>query len=216
MALLFVLSCAGAASAQESLSPFSRAKTLWNPIVGSGALYQMEVEGDAASNGTMEVDVLTKERVNGKDAFWLQVVGKRTGKPEWVWRMLVGDDASHETFRSVFRLSGHSPIELPVPKKSAQDYHPENATDLGRETLAVPAGTFVCEHYRYRSKNSSIEETWLSKKVVPWGVVKEQSTHNGKPVRMTLLKVSTGVNDRFSVTPQLPNSNNSQVPGTRP
>lgn len=167
--------------------PLTLDKTFWNPIVGAGALYQVQVEGDAASNGTMEVDVLSRERVNGQDAFWIQVTGKQTSKPEWVWKMLVANDFPHQVLRSTFQLAGH-PV-TPLATKEPTRYRDSEATEyLDRETVAVPAGTFVCEHYRSKKTPGDI---WLSKRVVLWGIVKDEGQHNGNSVRVTLLRTLT-------------------------
>jgi len=73
-----------------------------------------------------------------------------------------------------------------------------SADFLGHETLPVPAGAFACEHYR--SKKSF--ETWLSNKVVLWGIVREQGASNGKAWSMLLLRRFSGAKDRSTGTPQ--------------
>ncbi|HKF51855.1 MAG TPA: hypothetical protein VKB26_06055 [Candidatus Acidoferrales bacterium] len=200
--VLMLLLSAGATFAQAGffgVMPLTQGRTFWNPIVGSGAVYRIDVEGDALSNGTMEVDVLGKERVNGKDAFWVQVVGKTFGKPEWVWKRLVDGASPHQIFKSVFQLSGHPPIALTVPGQATQAHQAENESYIGREVITVLAGTFECDHYR--SRNSPTDDVWLSKKVVVWGVVKEQGTHNGKVVHMMLVRTLTHPKDRIPASP---------------
>jgi hypothetical protein len=73
-----------------------------------------------------------------------------------------------------------------------------SADFLGHETLAVLAGAFACEHYR--SKKGF--ETWLNKKVVLWGIVKEQGASNEKPWSMLLLRRFSDAKDRIAGTPQ--------------
>ena len=69
-----------------------------------------------------------------------------------------------------------------------------DAQDLGSETITVPAGTIVCEHYR--SKDGG--DVWLAKDVAPWGLVKSQ----GKDTTMVLVKVVNDAKDKIVGTPQ--------------
>lgn len=70
-----------------------------------------------------------------------------------------------------------------------------SATDVGSESVTVPAGTFTCEHYRMKEGSG---DTWVSTKVAPFGVVK----HQGKDTTMVLTKVITDAKDRIVGTPQ--------------
>jgi hypothetical protein len=188
------------------------AKVLWSPVVGSGALY--EIHSDGEGNGTMEVAVLGRERVNGEDAFWIEFTGKRPGKAQWVMKFLETGDASHpRIFRRVFQLAGGPAMEMPVPKSPAPESNVPNSDLLGRETLSVPAGTFACDHYR--SKNGSVE-TWLNEKVVPWGLVKEHGKEKGSSWSMILLRTFTGAHDRITGNPQPFDPRIMQVPKTQP
>jgi hypothetical protein len=62
---------------------------------------------------------------------------------------------------------------------------------VGTEMINVPAGTFVCEHYK-NDKNGS--ELWASDKVTPFGLVKQV----GKDNSMVLVKVLSDVPDRIT------------------
>jgi hypothetical protein len=187
--------------AQVGAFPGTAGKVLWQPLVGSGALYEMHFEGHAGDDGTMEVEVLAKERVDGKDAFWIEFSSKRVGKPEWVMKMLiVGHARPGRTLKWIFQLAGHPPMEMPVTMSSEQKHDAPDADELGHEPLTVPAGTFACEHYRL--KNGSVE-TWLNEKIVLWGIVKAQGTSSkAGPWSMILLRTFTDAKDKIIGTPQ--------------
>jgi hypothetical protein len=70
----------------------------------------------------------------------------------------------------------------------------QKAQRVGTETISVPAGTFVCEHYRMTDGSGDI---WVSPKVSPWGLVK----FSGKDATLVLLKTITGAKDHITGTP---------------
>jgi hypothetical protein len=45
---------------------------------------------------------------------------------------------------------------------------------VGVETITVPAGTFVCDHYRKQEPQGTVD-VWISDKVPPYGMVKMSS-----------------------------------------
>lgn len=198
---LLVLLGTSVTHAQVSPFPGTAGKVLWQLLVGSGALYAMHFEGHAGEDGTIEAEVLGKERVDGKEAFWIEFSSKRIGKAEWVMKMLiVGDARPGQTLKWIFQLTGRPPMDMPVTDSSQQKHDAPNADDLGRETLTVPAGTFACEHYRLQ--NGSVE-TWLNEKIVVWGIVKAQGT-SSKAGRwsMILQRTFTDAKDKIIDTPQ--------------
>ena len=56
-------------------------------------------------------------------------------------------------------------------KRNQEAHFRQKAQRVGTETISVPAGTFVCEHYRMTDGSGDI---WFSPKVSPWGLVKFQ------------------------------------------
>jgi hypothetical protein len=198
MAVVLVLLGASVASGQIGLTPEIQETLKWHPLVGSGVVY--EIHGADVGNETMEVNVLSKERVKGKDAFWIEATGKRPGRAEWIMKLLVAGDAPHtQTLRWIFQVAGHPPMEMPVKMQSGQEHDSPGADDLGREIVAVPAGTYACTHYRLKDGSG---ETWVSEKVVLWGLVKEQHTSRGRARSMVLLRTITGAKDKITEAPQ--------------
>ena len=79
------------------------------------------------------------------------------------------------------------------PQQPAADFR-DKAELVGTESITVPAGTFMCEHYRMKDGSG---EAWISDKVSPWSMVKLRDQ-----VRTVVLtKVSTDAKDRITGTP---------------
>ena len=62
---------------------------------------------------------------------------------------------------------------------------------VGAETITVPAGTYICQHWK---KDSGVGDVWVSDKVTPMGMVKSVSAGE----TMVLLKVITGATDHIT------------------
>jgi len=171
---------------------------LFNPVVGSGAQYEMQ-SGDARKTA-MEIDVVGKDTVNGKDAYWFENTMSGTPMGSMVMKMLmVQDGGDLYPSRMIMQMQGRPPMEMPTQmgrmggQKHAADIRGQ-ADDLGSETVTTPAGTFVCEHYRMKDGSG---EAWLSEKVSPYGLIKFQ----GRNTTMVLTKVVTDAKDKITGTP---------------
>lgn len=199
---LSLLFAAGAASAQMGMGMRAgppQIRGVWSPVVGQGAVYQ--VTGEAGKKMEIEITVLGKEPVDGKDGYWLQMAMSNSEmNGQMVMKHLfVLDGQETRPVKTIMQLPGRPPMEMP-----AQMMHREHssqsadirtdAQDLGSESVTVPAGTFTCEHYR--AKDGS--ESWLAKDVPPWGLVK----HQGKDSTMVLVKVISEAKDKIVGTPQ--------------
>ena len=172
---------------------------VWNPVVGKGASY--EVTAESGKKAEMEITVVGKETVNGKDGYWLQMAmsNSEMGGQMVMKNLFVLDGQETHSVKTIMQLPGRPPMEMP-----AQMTHHEHANqsadirtdaqDLGSESITVPAGTFTCEHYR--AKDDS--ESWLAKDVPPWGMVK----HQGKDSTIVLVKVIKDAKDMIVGTPQ--------------
>jgi hypothetical protein len=149
----------------------------------------------------MEIAILGKDSVDGKDAYWMQMVmsNSEMGGQMVIKHLFVLDGQESHTTRTIMQMPGRPPMEMP-----SQMAHRERSTqttdirtdaqDLGSESLTVPAGTFATEHYR--SKDGT--DVWVAKDVPPWGLVKSQ----GKDSTMVLLKVVSQAKDKIVGTPQ--------------
>ena len=199
---IVVLATGTAASAQMGMGMRGgppQINGVWNPAVGKGASY--EVTAESGKKMEMEITVVGKETVNGKDGYWLQMAmsNSEMGGQMVMKHLLVLDGQETHSVKTIMQLPGRPPMEMP-----AQMSHHEHANqsadirtdaqDLGSESITVPAGTFTCEHYR--AKDDS--ESWLAKDVPPWGLVK----HQGKESTMVLVKVIKDAKDKIVGTPQ--------------
>jgi len=187
-----------AASAQMGRGGPPQFHGVWSPVVGHGAAYDMQ--SNDGKKVSMEVTVVGKEYVDGKDAYWLEssIESADSGGAMIMKQLMVLDGQQTRIVKSIMQMPGRPPMELPA--QMLQRYHPQaadvrsEAQDLGSESITVPAGTFHCEHYKMKDGG----EAWVSKDVTPYSMVKFQSTDNS----MVLTKVITGAKDKITGTPE--------------
>ncbi len=173
---------------------------VFNPVVGSGAAYEMTSADGRKSN--IEFAVVGKESVDGKDGYWMEWTSNAMGGDMIVKMLMVPGDTTVVS-RTIMQMPGRPPMEMSgqmaTHMNSSNLSLPSDfssvAEDLGSQTLTVPAGTFSCEHYRMKDGSG---DTWISKKVAPLGVVKYQ----GNDSTMVLLRVRTDVKDKIVGVPE--------------
>ena len=175
-----------------------------NPVVGSGAEYQMSSKGK-----DMDVAwaVVGKEDVSGSPGIWIEtrMQGAEMGG-EMVTKMLVvttGQDAGMK--RMIMQQPGRPPMEMsgmmmglmkggqPKPATGKPDY----GELVGTETITVPAGTFECQHYR-KQENGGPIDFWVSSQVTPYALAKMTASD----VTMVLKKTLTGETSHVKGEPQ--------------
>ena len=171
----------------------------FNPVMGSGASYQT-TDSNGRTSG-MELALIGKESVNGKDGYWIEWTMTDSSMGTILAKELVVMGDKITVSRVVMQLAGRPPMTMPEQMTSNLDITPADirtkADDLGKESITVPAGTFSCEHYR--AKDSG-DDTWISSKVSPIGLVKDQSADKTRTT--VLLKTYTDAKDKISGTPQ--------------
>ena len=168
---------------------------VWQPVVGSGAAYAVDLKG--LGKMEMEVVVTGTEMVGGKTGYWVELISRDPRvKGEGRTRMLyVGDRNSLDVKKMVTQL-GTGPL-TEVPLEGTESEHKDAFEFLGTEQITTPAGTFVCQHYRTKSGTAApmrpepadseaaesesgpppanvraVEDYWLSDRVRPFGLVK--------------------------------------------
>jgi hypothetical protein len=188
---------ATAASAQMGHFSAPHVSGFWNPIVGEGAEYSMQsAKGDKTD---MQIAVVGKESVDGKDAYWYETSFNRGSGQMIMKQLMVLNGPDTQISRMIMQMPGRPPMEMPT-QMMHQDRAPQTADvrtggeDLGSEIITVPAGTFTCQHYRAKSGG----EVWVSQKVSPYGLVKSKSNDS----TMELIKVISGAKDQITGTPQ--------------
>lgn len=201
LAFLFVVGLAASATAQfgQRMRPPS-VRGVWSPVVGSGAVYQIESRGRKFD---MEIAVVGTETVNGKPGHWLETT--MTGEMAQVIskNLMVPNNDSLEVKRMIFQMGDEGPMEMPVnmrgmmgggeSKPESTDFR-KDAELVGTETVEVPAGTFTCQHYRAKDGSGDI---WIAENVIPYGMVKMTS----KDANMVLKKVVTNAKTKIRGTP---------------
>jgi Domain of unknown function (DUF4412) len=199
-ALLF----AGGAAAQMGMGMgMRRPQGIWNPVIGAGAAYAIDHRD--GSKTQMEVIVVGKEVVDGKEGYWFEMtMPNRRGEGDMIMKMLyVLDGENMVTRRVIMQQPGMDPMEMPMqmmqrrrPQEQAADFR-KNAEDLGSESVTTPAGTFTCEHFRKTGENGT-SDSWISKDVSPYGLIKS----TGPDSSMTLTKVITNAKEKITGTPK--------------
>ena len=174
---------------------------VWNPVVGGGAVYSLEHSGGEKTS--MEMTVVGKETVEGKEGYWFELVmDSPRGEGQVVMKMLfVLDGDNTVTRRMIMQMPGRDPMEMPMQMMQARGRGSQPADvrglsdDAGSETVTTPAGTFACEHYRMKDGSG---DAWVAKNISPYGLVK----YTGKDTTMVLTKVITDAKDKITGTPK--------------
>lgn len=220
---LLAMVCAATAGAQgpggpaggpmgNMVGPLPRG--IFNPIVGSGAQYEVQ-RANNQNKMTVEVDVIGKESVNGKDGYWLEATAG-TAMGEMTMKMLMVSDGANSTIeKMIMQMPGRPPMEMPSQmgrmgmgdSKQSMDIR-DKADNLGSESVTTPAGTFTADHYRMKDGSGDF---WLSQKVSPYGLIKGQ----GKDFNMVLTKVVTDAKDKITGAP-VPFDPRKMMPGGQP
>ncbi|HKO05656.1 MAG TPA: hypothetical protein VJW51_12945 [Candidatus Acidoferrales bacterium] len=163
---------------------------IWHPVVGAGAAYQ--VTDHDGSKKEMEIAVVGQEKVDGQDAYWIEMSFQDPhGGPGAMKTLTVMGGPNPGAKKVIMQMNGQA-FEMPInnPRMSGQaksagtDLSKGGGQVVGTETITTPAGTFECEHYR---ANDPPSDVWISAKVSPWGMVKSQS----KDSNMLLIRVIT-------------------------
>jgi hypothetical protein len=195
--LAICLFVASAASAQMGMDLFKKpdiAKA-FNPVVGKGAQYlNTTTAATPAKTSTMDMSIVGKESVEGKDGYWMEFVMTDAKNQTFVGKALF-TSADFQFHRMIMQMPGQGAMEMPFNPTAAHREKAEESMNewhsVGTESVTVPAGTFSCEHWRNDKSNSDV---WTSDKVTPFGMVKEVNPHGS----MVLTKLITDAQDRIT------------------
>jgi hypothetical protein len=197
VAACLCLAIGTAARAQMGMEMFKKPAIadIFKPVVGSGAVYETERE---QKKSTMEMFVVAQEAVDGKEAYWVEFGHSDQRSPTMTYgKMLITKD-DFQFHRMIFQQPGQPPMELPMNmnprQKSQMSDEIEKWHKVGTETITVPAGTFLCEHW---AKDDGKGDVWASSKVSPMSLVKEVTPTSS----MVLVKVTTDAKDHITGTP---------------
>jgi hypothetical protein len=186
------------ASAQMGMHVAPAMRGIFNPVVGSGGEYEMTTE--KGTKMVMEIAIVGKESVAGKDAYWFETTMSNSPMGQMTMKMLTVVDGTDTVIsRTIMQMGNRPPMEMPtqMTKSSAQKQPADirdRAEDVGSETITTPAGTFTTEHYKMKDGTG---DAWVAAKAGPYGLVKFQ----GKDSTMVLTKVITDATDKITGTP---------------
>lgn len=171
---------------------------VWNPVVGSGAVYEMQ-EGSGKKH-EMQFAVVGSEPVEGKTGYWLEMASMGGGGTRFVVKQLIVlDGESTRVTRVIMQTDDQPPMEMPTMMQPGRAEHPADVRQVselvGTESVTTPAGTFSCLHYRMKDGSG---DAWVSGKVPPWGMVKS----TGREFTMMLVRVVTGAKSQIKGTPR--------------
>lgn len=171
---------------------------VWNPVVGAGGTY--EVTKKDGTKTTMEMAIVGKESVDGKDGYWFEVTISDTPMGAMIMKSLtVRDDQNMVTSKMIMQMGDKPPMEMPERMTQArQDKQPADirqlADEVGPESVTTSAGTFATTHYKMKDGSGDV---WVADHAGPFGMVK----FNGKDNSMVLTKVETNAKDKITGTP---------------
>ena len=195
--LLVTLGLASSASAQMGMDLFKKPSftKVFHPVVGQGAEYETTSKrGSVDKTSKMDMGIVGKESVDGKDAYWMQVIMEVDKGQTMVSKMLM-NPGDFQSTRVIMQMPGRPAMEMPLNMTAANREKLESSIadwhSVGTETVTVPAGTFSCEHWK---NDSTGGEVWTSDKVTPFGLVKETT----KDHTMILTKVLGEYPDRIT------------------
>lgn len=171
--LAFALALAQPASAQMGMDIFKRPAIIkvFHPVVGKGAVY-VDAGKDGKTARTIEIAVIGKDSVDGKEGYWMQFVSTDEKGKTIVGKSLI-TPADYQMHRMIFQQQGQPAMEIPAnmnpAHKQAMEDNFNDWHSVGSESVTVPAGTFACEHWLNEKTHA---ESWTSDKVTPFGMVK--------------------------------------------
>ena len=199
LAAVCSLCLASAAAAQlGGIQFFSKPNIadIFKPVVGQGAVYQETTEGKQSHE--MEMTVVGKEMTPSGEGYWMEMTMNRVGDQKMYSKILMTKD--FQFIKIIFQMPGQGAMEMPMnPNEKDRNQMKEDLkkwSQVGTETITVPAGTFSCAHWK---KEDGADEVWTSDKVSPLAMVKQ----TGKTHTMVLVRQITNAQDHITgpVTP---------------
>lgn len=176
---------------------------LWNPVVGSGALYEQTSKD--GSKRLIMIAVVGKEESSDQTGYWLEFLAGEEGKLGVSQMLMVKGGGDITVAKMIIQQPGQPPMLISgammgmmaarggaAPATPKADIH-EGAEVVGTESVTTPAGTFQCEHLRTKDGSN----VWISPKAGPWGLVKVASADSS----MVATKIITDAKSHVVGTP---------------
>jgi hypothetical protein len=138
----------------------------WNPVVGSGAVF--EVTQPNGKKATSEYDILSKETVDGKPAYWLGFAAEGSDFKGKIYGKILVIPDGYQARKLILQLPGTPAMEFPIAPEAQNADTKSTARLVGTESITVPGGTFQCEHWR----DADGTNAWVNAKIAPLRIVK--------------------------------------------
>jgi hypothetical protein len=152
---------------------------LFKPVVGAGAQYAITTK--KGEKYLWSYAIVGKETVQGVEAYWTEMRMESGGPKRTIMKtLMVTSGPKPEVKRMIMQMEGQPPMEMPMEgmmggmMSQARESTPVDTSlgeKVGTEMVTVPAGTFLCDHYRKKDPNG-MADLWMSSKVTPYGAVK--------------------------------------------
>jgi len=187
LAVLIAVGFAPWAAGQMGMGRPPSIAGVFNPLVGSGASYEMtRKNGEKAS---FDMYVVDKEA----GGYWIEYAMEVPQMHGTIYSKMLflrqADDIIIQ--RSIFQMPGRPPVDASsmMAMRSMQNDKQKadfraNAENLGSESVTTPAGTFSCQHWRSKKDGT---EYWISDKVTPWQLVKTSGKDQNSLVLVRLI-----------------------------
>jgi hypothetical protein len=180
----------------------------FKPVVGHWAEYRMAPSDEKPL--VMRFAVVGKE----DDAFWYETTITPEEGDRIISKMLISGspDDTEGTKRMIMKAGDEPAMEMPMQmmqmmgdmdmgtmgKEEEEESAPEpEMSDLGVESITVPAGTFDAHHYQFSSEEDTFD-AWLAPGVGPYGVVKSVAAD----FEMTLMGFGDDATSQITEEPQ--------------
>lgn len=148
------------------------------PVVGYWAEYRMTGQGEEPM--TMRASVVGQE----DEYFWFETVMTGHDGEKAISKMLISIDPNQEdNVQRMIVKSGDEPAmempiqmmkgpDMPEPEAGTTEEAPEiDSSDLGVESVTVPAGTFEANHWQFKTDDDTAD-VWIKAGIGPYGLVK--------------------------------------------
>ncbi|MGH9743984.1 MAG: hypothetical protein ACRD51_16690 [Candidatus Acidiferrum sp.] len=187
------------AHAQMGMDFFKRPaiSNIFHPVVGAGSVYETTYSRQSSRGAaeTTEMLVVGREMADGKDAYWLEFGHQEKGQQGTAYSKVLISKDDFQMHRIIFEMPGQPAMEMKMDmsREEHQKMGDEMSkwSQVGTETITVPAGTFVCQHWK---KSDGKSEIWASDKISPFGMVKEIEPNQTQ----VLVKVITDAKDHIT------------------
>ena len=198
-ALLLVMTMTAAVCAQFGMMKTPEVRGVFDPVVGTGASYQMV--NDKEQVRQFDIAVVDKDPSGG---YWTEyTVQDPKGQTVYMKQLITRQGSDAFVQRVIFQTPGQPPMEMSsmMQRMQGQNQKPQKldfraeAQNLGTEPVTTPAGTFSCQHWRTTKDNTDV---WISDKVKPWGLVKMSGKQSGT---LTLTMVITDAKTHITGKP---------------